>query len=142
MVNWSAHEQEIIQQSIGKDYRTFLNEIPENERKWKCYTCYTILKNSELIDHKCPSCGEVHLERVCPIDHNGCGHSIVERIEFCPVCNKALCPECGDHSVLQISRVTGYLQDVSGFNSSKKQELRDRVRGNLGNDGQIHRVHS
>jgi anaerobic ribonucleoside-triphosphate reductase len=41
---------------------------------------------------------------------------------------KAVCPECGSHDVTQISRVTGYLQDVSGWNASKQQELKDRMR--------------
>ena len=34
----------------------------------------------------------------------------------------------GSHDVVQISRVTGYLQDVSGWNAGKQQELKDRVR--------------
>jgi anaerobic ribonucleoside-triphosphate reductase len=29
---------------------------------------------------------------------------------------------------MQISRVTGYLQDVAGWNAGKQQELKDRVR--------------
>ncbi|MBP8676317.1 MAG: oxidoreductase, partial [Methanoculleus sp.] len=35
---------------------------------------------------------------------------------------------CGSHDVMQISRVTGYLQDVAGWNAGKQQELKDRVR--------------
>ena len=38
------------------------------------------------------------------------------------------CPECGSHDVVQISRVTGYLQEVSGWNAGKQQELKDRAR--------------
>jgi anaerobic ribonucleoside-triphosphate reductase len=30
--------------------------------------------------------------------------------------------------VVQISRVTGYLQEVSGWNAGKQQELKDRAR--------------
>ena len=37
-------------------------------------------------------------------------------------------PGCGSHDVTQISRVTGYLQEVSGWNAGKQQELKDRQR--------------
>lgn len=132
MVNWSAHEQEIIQQFTGKDYRTFLNEIPENERKWKCWTCKTILKNSELVEGKCPLCHETHLIQICPLDTvNGCEHTISNGIATCPICNQPICPICGsNHSVATISRVTGYLSNVEGWNAAKKAELRDRMRYN------------
>ena len=140
MVTRTQTELEIIQRFSGKDYDTVLREIPEDQRKWKCFTCMTILKNSELIDKKCPVCGENHLQQMCPVDHNSCSHTIIERIEYCPVCKQAICPECGDHSVVQISRVTGYLQDVSGWNNSKKAELKDRIRSNLSSDGEMIRV--
>jgi hypothetical protein len=130
MVDWSAAELNIIQQFKGKRYETFLKEIPVNERRWKCHTCFTILNNSDLIEGKCPICGEIHIQQMCPIDHNGCGHTISEGIEYCPVCGKNICPQCGDHSVVSVSRVTGYLSDISGWNNAKKQELKDRVRYN------------
>ena len=38
------------------------------------------------------------------------------------------CPNCGSTNVEQLSRVTGYLQAVSGWNAAKKQELEDRKR--------------
>ncbi|MDH7597532.1 MAG: anaerobic ribonucleoside-triphosphate reductase [Methanothrix sp.] len=38
------------------------------------------------------------------------------------------CSLCGSEHVDQISRITGYLQAVSGWNEAKKQELRDRTR--------------
>ncbi|MEA1869559.1 MAG: anaerobic ribonucleoside-triphosphate reductase [Euryarchaeota archaeon] len=38
------------------------------------------------------------------------------------------CPNCGSTNVEQMSRVTGYLQAVSGWNAAKKQELEDRKR--------------
>ena len=41
---------------------------------------------------------------------------------------KAPCPNCGSGNVDYISRVTGYLQAVSGWNAGKKQELLDRKR--------------
>jgi ribonucleoside-triphosphate reductase len=38
------------------------------------------------------------------------------------------CPNCGSESVEHLSRVTGYIQAVDGWNSGKKQELKDRRR--------------
>ncbi len=40
------------------------------------------------------------------------------------------CPSCGSSDVDHISRITGYLQAVSGWNSAKRQELKDRKRYN------------
>ena len=46
------------------------------------------------------------------------------------------CPKCGTKNVEWLSRVTGYIQAVSGWNEGKKQELLDRrryeVRGGVG----------
>jgi hypothetical protein len=142
MVNWSLEEQKLIQQFAGKKYETVLNEIPENERKWKCHTCYTILKNTELINKRCPVCGETYLQRMCVLDHNECKHDIVASIEICPICHQPLCPICGCHDVAAVSRVTGYLSNIEGWNASKQQELKDRIRNNLGPYGEMHRVHS
>jgi len=43
---------------------------------------------------------------------------------------KEQCPNCGSDDVDHISRITGYLQAVSGWNSAKRQELKDRKRYN------------
>jgi hypothetical protein len=51
--------------------------------------------------------------------------------EICPLCNEPICPRCGNHRVEQISRVTGYMSSVSGWNAAKKQELKDRIRVKL-----------
>ncbi|MGA9098158.1 MAG: anaerobic ribonucleoside-triphosphate reductase, partial [Methanotrichaceae archaeon] len=40
------------------------------------------------------------------------------------------CPNCESSEVDHISRITGYLQAVSGWNNAKKQELKDRKRYN------------
>ncbi len=40
------------------------------------------------------------------------------------------CPNCGSKDVDHISRITGYLQAVSGWNSAKRQELKDRKKYN------------
>ncbi|MEM3616231.1 MAG: anaerobic ribonucleoside-triphosphate reductase, partial [Candidatus Methanomethylicia archaeon] len=38
------------------------------------------------------------------------------------------CPNCGSNNVKWWSRVTGYYQDVSGWNMAKRRELKDRYR--------------
>lgn len=38
------------------------------------------------------------------------------------------CPKCGSKNVQHLSRITGYLQSVEGWNEGKKQELKDRKR--------------
>jgi hypothetical protein len=100
-----------------------LDLIPESERQYKCHTCHHI-----VTENPCPGCGETHLEVMCPLDHCHCSHEIISGIEYCPLCGKPVCPECGSHDVVQVSRVTGYLQDVSGWNAGKQQELKDRTR--------------
>ena len=52
----------------------------------------------------------------------------VAGIELCPICGNPMCPACGNHCVEQLSRVTGYLSAVSGWNAAKRQELIDRKR--------------
>jgi len=43
---------------------------------------------------------------------------------------KERCPNCDSPDVDHISRITGYLQAVSGWNGAKRQELKDRKRYN------------
>ncbi|MDI6718995.1 MAG: anaerobic ribonucleoside-triphosphate reductase [Methanomicrobiales archaeon] len=110
------------QRALAEKYRG-LKEIPVEERRYKCYSCHHVVDRIP-----CPECGEVSLEIMCPLDHCECSHDIVTGIEYCPLCGAAVCPSCGSHDVVQISRVTGYMQDVSGWNAGKQQELKDRVR--------------
>jgi anaerobic ribonucleoside-triphosphate reductase len=98
-------------------------DVPVKERRYKCHTCQHVVMSTP-----CPFCGETHLEVMCPLDHCDCSHDVISGIEYCPLCGAAVCPHCGSHDVVQISRVTGYLQDVSGWNAGKQQELKDRVR--------------
>ncbi|MBN1134681.1 MAG: anaerobic ribonucleoside-triphosphate reductase, partial [Methanosarcinaceae archaeon] len=44
---------------------------------------------------------------------------------------KETCPNCGSTNVEHLSRVTGYIQAVDGWNAAKKQELLDRMRYNV-----------
>ncbi|MBS3796023.1 MAG: hypothetical protein KGY80_14050 [Candidatus Thorarchaeota archaeon] len=65
----------------------------------------------------CPSC--FHQEG---IDWRSAKFSSLEDLSRIP------CPKCGYVGVDIISRITGYLQAVSTFNESKKQEFLDRHR--------------
>lgn len=107
----------------------------DKEMRYKCERCFLILEEVDLVDGLCPTCGLI-VKEMCPKDRSDCicGKDIHETIAYCEVCGEAICPGCGCHDVTQISRVTGYLQEVKGFNVAKQQELRDRVRvDSLGN---------
>jgi len=104
-----------------------LDDIPAEERKYKCHTCHHIVD-----EEPCPACGETNLQLMCPVDHCHCPHDIVESLEYCPLCGAPVCPECGSHDVSQISRITGYLSDVNGWNAAKQQELKDRAHYDIG----------
>lgn len=113
----------------------------DKTQRYSCATCRTHFDESDVKEwYKkgkplCPMCGEKHIEKRCAADpHGGCHCALTTHaggIKFCEVCGKPVCPECGDHDVIQLSRVTGYLQDVTGWNEAKKQELKDRVRTNF-----------
>lgn len=70
----------------------------------------------------------------CPVhawvvyNRKKCGQSLVPNIVGCPVCGNPCCPRCFNHEVEQLSRVTGYVSAVGGWNAAKKQELKDRHR--------------
>lgn len=93
-------------------------------KRYKCYKCSLIINTPE-----CPECHTTDMVKpMCKIDHCHCGHDVVATIAYCPECGEAMCPICGCHDVVQVSRVTGYLQDVAGWNAAKAQELKDRTR--------------
>ena len=100
-----------------------LKLIPKEERCYKCFTCFSIV-DSDV----CPHCGELNLVVMCPLDHCHCHHDVMPSIAHCPLCGDPVCPSCGCHDIIQLSRVTGYLQVVTGWNSAKQQELKDRAR--------------
>lgn len=129
-----------------------LTELPENESLFKCHFCKFVFDTcSEGIpvlialipkdDVRCPNCGKGGTELMCKVDGysaflklNGFDcriGTIINGTDVCPVCRRAICPECFNHSVVSLSRVTGYIQDVSGWNEAKKQELMDRKRYEL-----------
>ena len=41
---------------------------------------------------------------------------------------KIECSDCGSDKIKAYSRITGYIQDVSGWNAAKRQELKERTR--------------
>ena len=96
--------------------------------RWKCYTCFLICDEEDLIEGRCPSCGEKHIIKMCNDDHLcNCTYDVTPGISYCKTCGEPVCP-CGSHDVEVITRVTGYLQTLKGFNSAKAQEVRDRQR--------------
>ena len=75
----------------------------------------------------------------CPLDawveynHQACGRDLVGGITDCPICGQPMCPDCSNHGVTQLSRVTGYMGDIAGWNAGKRQELKERQKyDNLG----------
>jgi anaerobic ribonucleoside-triphosphate reductase len=105
------------------------------EQKYKCHTCHIVINESDLIGGNCPKCeSNFALKPMCENDTLACEHDIVDGLAYCPECGEPCCPECGCHDVSQISRVTGYLQEVSGWNAGKQQELKDRHRVNISDE--------
>lgn len=127
MVSWDEEAHAFIKKYKDKRIHTFFDDLPEDLKRYKCQTCHHV-----VWEFPCPNCGSEALQKMCPLDHCHCPHQIIETIDYCPICGEQICPECGSHDVVQISRVTGYLQEVSGFNAGKKQEVKDRHRWNLG----------
>lgn len=112
-------------------FQAFIKTIPIENKKFKCFNCYTVFSIEPCGTIQCPSCKRTeNIMEACPLERfSGCPHNISDTIKYCPVCKQAICPQClTNHDVVQISRVTGYLQDVSGFNAGKAQELKDRMR--------------
>jgi len=70
----------------------------------------------------------------CPIHkwvkltNSVCSGDTIPNTATCPICGSYVCPDCHSHKVDVLSRVTGYMQIVSGWNSAKKHELTERTR--------------
>lgn len=98
------------------------------KKQYKCFICKIIIAENDLNeDGNCPICDGV-VKEMCPNDHCHCPHDIVDGVAYCSECGAPMCPICQSHDVSQVSRITGYLSDVSGWNTAKQQELKDRVR--------------
>jgi len=117
------------QLSLAKKYHKKLGKIPKEERRYKCTACAVVfpdVKENKIAE--CPICHTKDIQIMCPLDHTKCFHEIFTFSEMCPLCDQPICPDCGSHDVTVISRVTGYLQDLGGWNNAKQQEFRDRKR--------------
>jgi len=127
MVYYTAEQLGIIEASKSKTLGTL--DLP---KKYKCYICHVILTEDQVGEgpESRVTCSLCHqpVHEMCPLDHCHCGHDVIHGLEYCPICGDAVCPDCGCHDVSQVSRVTGYLAEVGGFNKSKAQELKDRTR--------------
>lgn len=131
-----------------------LRDLPDNESVFKCYKCKTIfdiyseglpifMALSSKDGLLCPECKSDSTELMCRVDAysihlklNGFNcrkGELINGADICPICKTAMCPECGNHNCVSLSRVTGYIQDISGWNAAKKQELLDRKRYSLDN---------
>jgi hypothetical protein len=110
-------------------HRHMVGDITLKPTHAKCRTCLTIYSLEDLDEGRCPTCGPAgDISTMCPVDHGRCHHDISGGVEYCPICEAPICPQCGSHDVMQVSRVTGYLGDVSGWAEHKKRELKDRMR--------------
>lgn len=138
--------------------RDGLRELPENESLFKCPHCryifdifepqcapiLTMLCNKD--DVVCPNCGMNGSDLMCRVDAysvflkiydiTSCRKGVtIPGVEICPICDRAMCPDCYNHDCVALSRVTGYIQSVDGWNIGKKQELIDRKRYDIGRNG-------
>lgn len=142
----SAEEREQIHK--------MLRDIPENDSLYKCHKCKSIfdiysrglpifmaLSGKEGVI--CHNCKSESTEIMCRVDAYSIylklsgnikcrKEELISGADICPVCKSSMCPECGNHNVVSWSRITGYLNDVSGWNNAKKQELLDRKRYEVG----------
>jgi len=132
----------IYQRSI-EPITTSTERVEETvEIRYICHTCNHVLFG--IPPHPgavaiCPDCG-APMREACHRDHPcTCGNEIHSGIAYCPDCGDPICPDCGSHDVAQISRVTGYLAEVSGWNKGKQQELKDRDRYNAQTGEQVNK---
>lgn len=90
----------------------------EKEGKWD-----DIQKDIDLHVLNCPLHRYASVRGMCKRTTGG--------TEKCPICGNYMCPGCNSHAVDIMSRVTGYLSMVSGWNAPKSQEFEDRKRHTL-----------
>lgn len=135
-----------------QDRRQILRDLSENESIFKCHNCkniFNIYSEGLLVfmalapkdNIICPNCKTSNAELMCRVDvYSTClqlsglkcrDSSVINGTDICVICQHPICPRCFNHNVLSLSRVTGYLSDISGWNAAKKQELMDRKRYSL-----------
>ena len=97
--------------------------------RYQCTECLILIDDADLIDVKCPVClSDKSLKPLCPGDHIcRCPDTNNYQETYCPICGARTCP-CGSHDITIISRITGYMSDLSAWNAAKRQEFEDRQR--------------
>lgn len=123
MAELNEEQLDLIERFKGRGLDAAWEAAPKDLKRYKCTNCKSIVWSTP-----CPNCGTVGIDKMCPADHCHCSHDVIERIEFCEICDNPICPECKSHDVAAISRITGYLSEVSGWQASKVAELKDRKR--------------
>lgn len=123
MKELSEDQQKLVEEFADKGLEVAWNSAPDDLKRYKCTDCRSVVWSTP-----CPKCGNPTPDKMCPADHCLCSHDVISGIKYCPVCGAPVCPECGCHDVLALSRITGYIQPISGWNAGKQQELKDRVR--------------
>jgi hypothetical protein len=107
-----------------------IKELLDLSRKQLIEECLKYNKTLEEVPDIAPLECPVH---IWVVEHKQkCSRDTVPNTMLCPVCNNPCCPDCMNHKVEQISRVTGYLSNVEGWNAAKKQEFADRQHHNIG----------
>lgn len=152
-------EDKIIKEDVIKEEKLSKDELvnlPENISIYKCNRCRYIFRprpptDMEMIivgstHETCPLCEMDSIDLLCKVDLYStylkvndivdCRKAtIISKTDLCPVCNRPMCPICYNHSCVSLSRVTGYIQAIEGWNEAKKQELLDRKRYLIEKDG-------
>ena len=103
-----------------------LMKLPLSELIDRCQSWCDEFNGGKPMDTAKPTDCPVH--RWVIENRRKCNKETVPNIATCPVCGLPCCPSCMNHEVEQLSRVTGYISNVSGWNAAKKQELKDRKR--------------
>jgi|LGVE01.1.fsa_nt_gb hypothetical protein len=106
-------------------------DIPIEEMSYNQYLELTLAwledtNDGELLDLVSPL--ECPIHKWIKETNRICSGDTIPNTAKCPVCGYYECPDCHSHKVDVLSRVTGYLQVVSGWNSAKTQEFEDRTR--------------
>lgn len=153
MTNNIENSNTRIVPNIREEKYEMLRNLPENNTIHKCHFCnfifdlshggqlniLTILRSNSYVF--CPRCMKRDPELICKADAYSVylkirgkkcrTGEIIAGTDICPICNSPICPECHNHSVVSLSRVTGYMSDVIGWNNAKRQELLDRQHYNI-----------
>lgn len=104
-------------------------KLPRRQFIDRCKTYIKEARDGKLLE--CPNPGDCPLALWVAHNDKKCNKQMVANTAACPLCGNPVCPDCMNHIVEQLSRVTGYLGTVSNWNAAKKQEFEDRMRYQL-----------